>query len=80
MNAYWKHPRRGGEDGRSVVGSYPAKETPPPRRGRLRRNGLGVEGNRNTPAEAGKTDTRIQIGNGPQKHPRRGGEDCGHAP
>ena len=53
-----KHPRRGGEDSTRHPSRYHDIETPPPRRGRP--DGLNQlpAGERNTPAEAGKTAKR----------------------
>ena len=70
-----KHPRRGGED---VTGSCVddfLQETPPPRRGRLKRRRVLIAADGNTPAEAGKTCFGHHRGVNSQKHPRRGGED-----
>ena len=70
-----KHPRRGGEDSSHGSEYMYFLETPPPRRGRLRRSSLSWITSRNTPAEAGKTDFFSSEDSLYEKHPRRGGED-----
>ena len=70
-----KHPRVCGEDLQSKSPRIALVETPPRMRGRPWRIQDHTASKRNTPAYAGKTDSRPPLRSKAQKHPRVCGED-----
>ena len=70
-----KHPRLRGEDAELTWQATAALETPPLARGRRRGSHGGRQGERNTPACAGKTSGTPSSRRLPWKHPRLRGED-----
>ena len=73
--SFSKHPRLRGEDKKLLSRLNSLRETPPLTRGRQGHASPSKDGNRNTPAYAGKTLFAFPASSSCQKHPRLRGED-----